>query len=82
MKDTVPKEGEDDEVDGEHHATLHAPLRLDAIIHDLIPVLARQDLKDRDKHTAKHLSASSSREPQLQPGSLSPPPTQVFTDLM
>lgn len=63
MKDTVPEEGEDDEVDGEHHAALHAPLRLDPIIHNLIPVLASQDLKDRDKHTAKPLSATSSLEP-------------------
>ena len=67
MKDTVPEEGEDDEVDGEHHAALHTPLRLDPIIHDRIPILARQNLKDRDRHTAKPLSASSSLEPQLQP---------------
>lgn len=28
-----------------HHAALHAPLRLDAVIHDLVPVFARQDLR-------------------------------------
>jgi hypothetical protein len=44
-KDTVPEEREDDEVDGEHHAALHTPLRLDPVVHDLVPVLARQDLE-------------------------------------
>lgn len=51
-EDTVPEERQHDEVDGEHHAALHAPLRLDAVIHDLVPVFARQDLKGTEKHTA------------------------------
>lgn len=50
--DTVPEECQHDEVDGEHHATLHAALRFDAIVHDLVPVLACQDLKGREEHTA------------------------------
>lgn len=51
-EDTVPKERQHDEVDGEHHATLHAALRFDAVVHDLVPVLTSQNLKGRKKHTA------------------------------
>lgn len=51
-EDTVSEERQHDEVDGEHHATLHAALRFDAVIHNLVPVLTGQDLKGRKKHTA------------------------------
>lgn len=48
-EDTVAEEREDDEVDGEDHAALDAALRLDAVVHDLVPVLARQDLRGRPR---------------------------------
>lgn len=43
-EDTVSKECEDDEVDGGEHATPNASLRLDAVVHHSVPVLAGQNL--------------------------------------
>lgn len=44
--DTVSEQGEDDEVDGGPHARANASLRADAVVHHLVPVLARQDLHE------------------------------------
>lgn len=44
VKDTVSKQGEDDEVDGGPHAGLHSSLRANAVVHHLIPVLSSEDL--------------------------------------
>lgn len=48
MKDTVPKQRKNYEVDRGPHAGLNPSLRSNPIIHDFIPVLSSQDLK---KHT-------------------------------
>lgn len=45
IEDTISKESEDDEVDGGKHPTSNASLRLDAVVHDSVPVLARQNLR-------------------------------------
>ena len=45
IKDTVPKQSEDYEVDGRPHAVLHASLGPDPIVHHLIPVLTGQNLQ-------------------------------------
>ena len=67
-EDTVPEERQHDEVDGEHHATLHAPLRLDAIIHDLVPVFARQDLKgEGETHSQRPLNLGPLRDAAVEP---------------
>lgn len=47
-KDTVSKKREDDEVDGGEHAAANPSLRLDAMVHDGIPVLSGQDLRDEN----------------------------------
>lgn len=47
-EDTVSKEREDDEVDRGEHATANASLRLDPVVHDRIPVLAGQDLRETE----------------------------------
>lgn len=47
--DTVSEEREDDEVDGGEHAAADASLRLDAVVHDGVPVLAGQDLRKTDE---------------------------------
>lgn len=44
-KDTVPEEGEDDEVDGGEHPRVDTALRLDPVVHHSIPVLPSQDLQ-------------------------------------
>ncbi len=65
MKDTVAKEHENDEVGGvDHAAAVDAALRLDARVHHLVPVLAREDLSVRgtrelcrcEGHTRAHRS--------------------------
>lgn len=43
--DTVPKQGEDDEIDGGPHARANASLGADAVVHHLVPILTRQDLQ-------------------------------------
>lgn len=45
QEDTVSKECEDDEVDGEGHAAANASLRFNPVVHDSIPVLTRQNLR-------------------------------------
>lgn len=47
--DTVPKQGEDDEIDGGPHARANTSLGADAIVHHLVPVLTRQDLQKERK---------------------------------
>lgn len=43
-KDTVSKQGEHDEIDSRPHARADPALGADAVVHDLVPVLTRQDL--------------------------------------
>lgn len=51
-KDTVAEEGEDNEENGKDHAlVVDAPLRLDTVVHDHVPVLSRQDLHITHKKT-------------------------------
>lgn len=50
-RDTVAKKCEHDEEDGECHALVDSTLRLDAIVHHHVPVLASQDL---NTHTHKN----------------------------
>ena len=46
MKDTVTTDEEDDEVNADNHPWKHgASVRHDAVIHDDVPVLTRQDLQ-------------------------------------
>lgn len=67
-EDTVPKERQHDEVDGEHHAALHTPLRLDAVVHDLIPVFARQDLKgEGETHSQPPLNLGPLGDAAVEP---------------
>lgn len=49
-KDTVAKKSEHNEEDRESHALVDSALRLDAIIHHHVPVLARQDLTHTHTH--------------------------------
>lgn len=46
-RDTVAKKSENDEENREGHALVDSTLRLDAVVHHHVPVLARQDLTDR-----------------------------------
>lgn len=52
IKDTVSKQSEHNEVDGGPHAGPHSSLRTNAIVHHLVPVLSRQDLR-------KHMTFST-----------------------
>lgn len=47
---------------------MHAPLRLDAVIHDLVPVFARQDLKgERETHSQPPLNLGPLRDAAVEP---------------
>lgn len=55
LEDTVSKQCENYKVDGRPHARLHSSLRANTVVHNLIPVLASQDLRKHiHKHTAYH----------------------------
>ena len=50
VKDTVTKKHQDDEIEAVHHASAVNPTPgLDPVIHDLVPVLSRKDLKGTNK---------------------------------
>lgn len=48
IKDTVPKQCKNNEVDRRPHARLNPSLRSNPIVHHFVPVLSSQDLR---KHT-------------------------------
>lgn len=53
-KDTVAKKCEDNEEDREGHSFVNTALRLDAIVHHHVPVLAGQDLSHMHKYSHIH----------------------------
>lgn len=73
--DTVSKQGEDDEVDGGPHARANASLGADAIVHHLVPVLARQDLQESRPAA---LTCTGSSHGQSPPSA--PPDTETAAD--
>ena len=48
-KSVVTEEREDDEVEGIDHAVTDPSLGHDPVVHDLVPVLPRQDLEDGEE---------------------------------
>lgn len=70
--DTVSEQGEDDEVDGGPHARANASLRADAVVHHLVPVLARQDLHE-SKPAGRSPATLVTLTPSCHPVTLHPP---------
>lgn len=57
-EDTVSKQREHDEVNRGPHAGLDSPLRANTVVHHLVPVLPRQDLRKHSTVTSMFLECS------------------------
>lgn len=58
MKDTVSKQCEHYKVDGGPHAGLHPSLRANTVVHHLVPVLSREDLRERNHNNTQQHTTS------------------------
>lgn len=65
IKDTVPKQRKNYEVDGGPHARLNPSLRSNPIIHHLIPVLSSQNLRKHTHSLKETIPASPGREVEI-----------------
>ncbi len=57
IKDTVPEESENNEINGGEHSPVNAPLWFDPMIHDCIPILPSQDLQETNRRVFESASA-------------------------
>lgn len=77
--DTVPKQGEDDEIDGGPHARANTSLGADAIVHHLVPVLTRQDLQEKQTSSSVTCTFSSpGQPPRICPDNTQEPRTETL----